>query len=330
MRPIFPKKLKAGSEIRVLSLSDSLQSVPLSIRRLALQRLKKLGYKITFGKRALKKNSFGSLPLSDRLADFNEAVMDKNVAMILAADGGYNVNQLLPELDYKLIRNNPKIICGYSDITALTNAIYAQSGVVTYSGPLFQSFGMLKGFEYTQDYFQKIIQGTKPIKLTSANTWSDDQWKKNQNRRLFIKNNGYSVINPGRAEGAIVGGNLCTLNLLQGTKYLPSLADKIIFIEDDDLVTDYFAQEFERNLVSLLQQPGAKKIKALLIGRFQTRCQITLPILKQIIKTKSALKNIPVVANLDFGHTSPQFTFPIGGQIKIIAGRKADITLIHS
>lgn len=328
MKTIFPKKLKTGDEIRILSLSDSLACLPKSICRLAEKRLAKLSYKVTYGKNSFKKDALGSLSVADRLQDFTEAIADKNVALILAADGGYNVNQLLPELDYDLIRKNPKIICGYSDITALTNAIYAKIGVITYNGPLFQSFGMLKGFDYTENCFQKAIQGEKPVKLVPAEFWSDDKWKTNQNRRLFIKNNGYAVLNPGQAEGNIIGGNLCTLNLLQGTKYMPSLADKILFIEDDDLVTEYFAQEFERNLVSLLQQPGAEKIKALVLGRFQKRCRLSLPLLKKIISTKKILKSIPVIANVDFGHTSPQITFAIGGRAKIAANTKVDITFL--
>lgn len=331
MRPLFPKKIKQGQEIRILTLSGSLRAVPPPIRRAAAERLIKLGYAVTFGKRAMKQDALGSSSVADRISDFNDAIRDENVAMILAADGGYNVNQLLPKLDYQLIRKNPKIICGYSDITALANAIYKKSGVVTYSGPVFQTFGMKKGFEYTEKFFQKIASKQATLlKLTPAKTWSDDLWKKNQNKRIFLKNKGYATLNPGTAQGTIIGGNLCTLNLLQGTGYLPKLKNAVLFIEDDDLVTINFAKEFERNLVSLLQQPSAIGIKALVVGRFQKKCRITIPLLKKIVLANPILNRIPIVANVDFGHTSPQITFPIGGTVKIIASNKnAQITLVR-
>lgn len=90
-----------------------------------------------------------------RIKDLHEAFLDNNVKMILTAIGGYNSNQLLRYIDYDIIKNNPQIICGFSDITALLNAIYTKSGLVTYSGPHFSNFGMNKGLEYTIRYFNE-------------------------------------------------------------------------------------------------------------------------------------------------------------------------------
>src|SRR5699024_2083738 len=155
---------------------------------------------------------------------------DKNVKAILTVIGGYNVNQILDYIDYDLIKENPKIICGFSDITALTNAIYAKAGMITYSGPHFSSFGMKKGFEYTEKYFKKMLMQSESIEIESSNEWSNDSWFKNQENRTFIKNVGMKIINEGEAEGKIIGGNLCTLNLLQGTEYMPDLEETILFI----------------------------------------------------------------------------------------------------
>ena len=93
-----------------------------------------------------------------RVEDLNEAFRDENVKAILTVIGGFNSNQLLDYIDYEAIKNNPKIFCGFSDITALSNAIYAKTGVVTYSGPHYSSFGMLKGFEYSLEYFKKMFK----------------------------------------------------------------------------------------------------------------------------------------------------------------------------
>jgi muramoyltetrapeptide carboxypeptidase LdcA involved in peptidoglycan recycling len=133
---------------------------------------------------------------------------------------------------------------------------------------------------------------------------------------VFEKNEGYVVLNEGCCEGTILGGNLCTLNLLQGTEYMPSLANSILLLEDDSESQPLI---FDRDLQSLLHQPGFSEVKGMLIGRFQRDSKMTDQHLERIIQSKRELANIPVIANLDFGHTTPQITFPIGGKGKIVA-----------
>jgi muramoyltetrapeptide carboxypeptidase LdcA involved in peptidoglycan recycling len=140
-----------------------------------------------------------------------------------------------------------------------------------------------------------------------------------QENREFIKNEGFKVINEGAAEGMTIGGNLCSFNLLQGTEYMPSLEDAILFIEDDELAGDYTAVVFDRDLQSLIQQPGFKGVKGIAIGRFQKASNMTMEKLTYIIKTKKELDNIPVVYGFDFGHTTPHLTFPLGGKASLIA-----------
>jgi muramoyltetrapeptide carboxypeptidase LdcA involved in peptidoglycan recycling len=127
------------------------------------------------------------------------------------------------------------------------------------------------------------------------------------------------LINVGEAEGKIIGGNLCTLNLLQGTQFMPSLENTILFIEDDDASGDLFDVEFDRNLQSLIHQPGFSSVRGIVIGRFQKKGYISQDKLKKIIKTKKELENMPVIYGVDFGHTTPMITFPIGGKAKLIA-----------
>jgi len=129
-----------------------------------------------------------------------------------------------------------------------------------------------------------------------------------------MKNNGFLVINEGKAEGEIIGANLCTFNLLQGTEYMPNFKNNILFIEDD---YESKPHHFDRDLQSLIHLPDFNQIKGIVIGRFQKASEMTNEKLIKIIKTKKELNNIPVIANLDFGHTTPIFTFPIGGKVSI-------------
>lgn len=128
------------------------------------------------------------------------------------------------------------------------------------------------------------------------------------------------MINEGNAEGTILGANLCTFNLLQGTEYIPSLDDSILFIEDDETSKSF---DFDRNLQSLIHLPDFSEVKGIVIGRFQKASEMTNSLLTQIIKTKKELNNIPVLTNVDFGHTSPIISFPVGGTCKVEATKKS-------
>ena len=313
---MIPQKLKKGDEIRLISPSSSLSIISQGMRKIAINRLTGLGFKVTFSEHVEESNEFNSSSIKSRVDDLHAAFKDKNVKGILTTIGGFNSNQLLTYLDYDLIKKNPKVLCGYSDITALQNAIYKKTGLVTYSGPHFSTFGMLKGFEYTQEYFTKCLMQDKPFEILPSKEWSDDEWYRDQNNRKFVKNNGFKAINYGKAEGTLIGANLCTFNLLQGTDYMPNLKDKILFIEDDE---ESKPQHFDRDLQSLIHQSGFEGVKGLVIGRFQNASKISYELLTKIIKTKKELDHIPVVYGLDFGHTSPYLTFPIGGTISIYA-----------
>ena len=274
-------------------------------------------------------DDFKCASIEDRIEDLHNAFKDKNVKMIITAIGGYNVNQLLDYIDYELIRNNPKIVCGFSDITALLKAIYAKTGLVTYVGPQFFSFGMKYGFEYTDKFFKKIFMEKENITVYSSEKWSNDTWMKNQENREFIKNGGMEVLAYGEATGRIVGGNLCTLNLLQGTEYMPNLNNSILFIEDDSETGKAFIKEFDRNLQSLLHSAKKMKINGIVIGRAEKISEMNVKKWREIIETKRELKDIPIVINADIGHTTPIFTFPIGGIANIVTNDKSIIIEIE-
>ncbi len=326
---IVPPKLKQGDEIRIIAPAKSLSLLSEDLVKLATESFEKQGFKITFSKNCKEKDMFNSSSVKSRVEDLHEAFSDKNVKAVFTVVGGFNSNQILKYLDYDLIKNNAKILCGYSDITALVNAITAKTGMVTYSGLHFSTWGMKKGFEYNLEYFKKCLIEKDKFEVKPSETWSDDAWYKDQENRTFIDNEGFVILNKGEAEGTILGGSLCTLNLLQGTEFMPNISNSILFLEDDDLVGEYFDVEFDRNLQSLICQPNFEKVKGIVIGRFQKKTDMDFEKLKYIIGTKEELKNIPIVANADFGHTNPLITFPIGGTAKLMVDDKVELTILR-
>jgi muramoyltetrapeptide carboxypeptidase LdcA involved in peptidoglycan recycling len=255
------------------------------------------------------------------------AFADPEVAGILTVIGGFNSNELLPYLDWSLIAANPKIFCGYSDITAVQNAILARAGLVTYSGPHWSSFGMRDHFEQTQRWFVQALFEEGAIELRPAQAWTDDLWFLDQDSRNVHPNQGWWPLRPGQATGRIIGGNLSTLNLLPGTGYMPSLGGALLMVEDD-AISD--ADTFARNLTSLLQLSDAIGVQGLVIGRFQQASRVTRSLLEQIIGRQDRLAGLPVLANVDFGHTNPLATFPIGGWAALSVGATSTLRITDS
>lgn len=309
-------RLKPSDEIRVIAPSRSMAIIKGEQLRIAQERLNQLGFTVTFGKNAEVHDAFFSSSIEERVDDLHDAFADPNVKGILTVIGGYNANQLLKYIDFELIKSNPKVFCGFSDITALQGAIYRKTGLISYSGPHFSSFGVKHGVEYTLESFISAVTNDAPYEIFPSSHWSDDPWYLDQDDREFIKQDGYMILHEGQAEGTLIGGNLSTLNLLQGTEYMPSLENSILFIEDDE---ESHPLAFDRDLQSLLHLPDARGIKGILIGRFQKNSQVTEEALRMIIASKKELKGIPVIANVNFGHVHPFATIPIGGKASISA-----------
>ena len=291
---IVPEKLKSGSHVRVIAPSRSLGIISEDCRRIARARFAEMGLTVSFGKNVEMTDRFLSSPVRARLDDLHEAFADKSVDAVLTAIGGFNAVELLSQIDYGLIKANPKIFCGFSDITALSCAIYAKTGLVTYSGPHFSSFGMVKGFDYTLDCFKKSFFQKEAFALCPSPEWSDDPWYLNQDERHFVRNDGIWAIRPGKAEGTIIGGNLGLLDELKGTPYL-------------------------------CLHPDFKRVRALVIGRFEPQNQMNRVQLEEILLSKKELEGLPIIANADFGHTAPIFTFPVGGR-GFVDGERIELT----
>lgn len=317
MEKIIPAKLCSGDEIRVVAPSTGLKIIGSDSRANAAARFAEMGLKVSFAKNTNDENfdRFGTSDIQKRVDDIMDAFVDSKVKAIFTIIGGFNSNQLLPYLDYNLIKKNPKIICGFSDITALLNGIYAQTGLVTFLGPHYSSFGMKHGFDYTWDMMKKMLMGEAKAEIKPSAEWSDDLWFINQDERTFIPNNGYWVLHEGEASGRLVGGNLCTQILLLGSAYWPGFKEDTVLLVEDTSGSD--GKTFLRNLQALAYQPDFDKVKGVVIGRFQKGSQISREDLVYIVNSIPQLKNIPILANVDFGHTTPMLTLPIGGVAKI-------------
>ncbi|WP_419881103.1 S66 family peptidase [Peribacillus sp. B-H-3] len=304
-------KLKVGDEIRIIAPSRSLAIIKGEQRRIAEERLNKMGFAVTFGKNSLHHDEFFSNSIEDRIADLHDAFKDPNVKGILSAAGGYNANQLLGYLDFDLIRSNPKVFCGYGDSTALSLAIYKKTGMITYSGPDFSSFGMKSYFDYTVKHFAKAIMIQEEFELDPSDIWNDESWLLEDEQRVMHENPGYHAICAGEGEGVIIAGSLSGINSLQGTEYMPSLSNSILFLEENE---EMHPPAFDRGLQSLLQHHESSGLKGLVIGRFQKESGMTDYALQKIIDSKKELHGLPVISNASFGHVHPFATIPIGAK----------------
>lgn len=288
------------------------------------RRFAELGLEVTFGRHVDERDVYDSAAITSRVADLHDAFADPDVRGVLTVIGGFNSNELLPHLDWELIARNPKIFCGYSDITALQNAILARTGLVTYSGPHWSTFGMRDHFDQTLIWFQQAVLTDQPFEIHPATLWTDDLWFFDQDARTVAPGSGWWPLQPGSAEGRLVGGNLCTFNLLQSTEYRPPLAGAVLLVEDGYLTNSV---EFARDLTSVLQLPDAGELTGLIIGRFQRASGIDRHILEEIVARQPALTGIPVLANVDVGHTNPLATLPIGGHIELHATNTTQLTI---
>ena len=319
MQKIIPAPLKTGDEIRIVAPSRGIKIIGPDSREIARQRFEEMGLKVVYAENAVDDNwdLMGTTEIAKRAADINEAFADTRVKAIFTMIGGFNSNQLLPFLDYELIKKHPKIFCGFSDITALLNGIYAKTGLVTFSGPHFSSFGMKKGFDYTWQVMKTMLFGKGSYTVVPSEEWSDDLWFIDQEKRSFIKNEGYWIIHSGTARGTIIGGNLGTFNLLLGSSYRPEFKkDTILFVENC-FESSGDGATFLRELQALAYQPDFKNVKAVLIGRFQKASAVDENKLRYIVNAIPQLDNLPVIGNVDFGHTTPMLTFPIGGACEL-------------
>lgn len=324
--PVYPAPLEPGSHVRVIAPSRNRTIIAANPETVSVAEatLASLELTLSYGANVDATDPYDSSPAALRVADLHDAFADPDVDGILTVIGGFNCNEMLPLIDWDLIANNPKVFCGYSDTTALQNAIQARTGVVTYSGPAWSTFGMKLHNEKTVESFRAAVMSTAPYEVTASDWFTDDAWFLDQDNRSVERTDRWWPLQDGVAEGRIVGGNLGTLALLHGTPNAPSLRDAVLLIEEDE-EEHYFA--FRRLFHQLFQQPEAETIRGVVIGRFQGESRVTREGLADLVASVPTLAGKPVVANADFGHTNPMVTYPIGGVARVEAGDSVSVRI---
>ena len=260
-----------------------------------------------------------------------ELYTNPDIDGILCSIGGFNSKALLPFLDYDAIRNHPKVLVGYSDATALLVAILVKSFTVTFHGPaVLPEWGEFpEPLAYTLACFTRVTGGETPYTYHPPASWTHEflEWGSDRELRArrALASPGWRTIIPGRACGRLMGGNVETLNMLAGTPYLASLEKSIIFLEATD--AEAYLPRFDRALTHLEQAGVFRQATALLIGRCPDAHSERGVDLDFIARSLGGRLGIPVAADLDFGHTDPKMTLPLGIQAEIIAGETVHLTL---
>lgn len=257
--------------------------------------------------------------IEDRIIDIHSAYKNSQIDLIMAYSGGFNCNQLLDYIDWELIMNNPKCFCGMSDITVLCNAIYAKTGQVTFLGPVFTQFATFgdNKADFSYEYFIKLLHD-RYFKIPFSEMWSEDRWKTCYSKEEV------SFFNFQDFSGTLIGGNLSSFALLCGTPYFPRAEKTVLLLEEDDHVrtmesgngADFF---FERQLTQLTQMDFFDTVQAILVGRFKKASCMNAEKIKEFLKNNPKLAHLPIIYGLDFGHTNPILTFPIGGKCRCCA-----------
>jgi muramoyltetrapeptide carboxypeptidase len=299
---VKPKRLRSGETIGIISPASS----PDDLLRInnGVQYLEKLGYRVEVGKNVGLQTGYLAGSDQERVNDLHDMFRNKNVKAIFSVRGGYGSGRLLDKIDYKLIRNNPKIFVGYSDINALQMAFLAKTGLVTFAGPMVAVDFHEEVSHFTEEVFWRTITSNKKI----------GKLKNPRNEKFYL-------LNKGRAQGRILGGNLSMFSSLMGTDYLPKLTGAILLLED----INEAPYRIDRMLNQLRLAKVLKQIGGIILGHF-VDCYEPDPnkrtfSLNEVIIEYFQNQKLPVLYNVKHGHIKDNITIPYGTKCILNASR---------
>ncbi len=309
MHPILPPKLHPGDLIAIIAPA----STPATQERVdgGVAYLEKRGYRVVVGKHVTDVHGYLAGTDEARLEDLNGFIRDPKVRGIFAVRGGYGTPRILDGVDYGALKRDPKVLVGYSDLTALQLAIFARTTMVTFSGPM-TGVEMWKEIDpFTESQFWGMVEG--------------------KTEHIVLRNpTGHParILRPGSAEGTLIGGNLSLLISLIGTQYLPALHGTVLAIED----VDEAPHRVDRMLAQLKNAGALGDAAALLYGQF-TDCvpsDASKPFLSvdQVLEEYAAETSGPVVKELLFGHIPQKFTLPLGVRVRV-DGAKGEVEVLE-
>ena len=324
---ILPYRLNKGDTIGLFSPSSPASYGWTDGVSPAVSFLKEQGFNIKLGSLTGKKDFYRSGSIEERA---DELIVSPEVKCIMAVSGGCVSNSLLPYINYDYLRENPKIIIGFSDVTAILLAVYAKTGLVTYYGPVLSCFGRKPPLHFeTYQYMNNILLGNNaiPYIFPVPVHWTEDYIDADEDIEYTMYENNIVTLNDGIAEGRLIACNLNTLMGFMASEYMPEIiVGDILLIEDKNIDAETLEKEF-----SMLKVSGIfNKLGGLIIGKhidFNDRStgQKHYEILQEVMGEV----NFPVLAEFDCSHSMPMLTVPIGCKIKLDATKK-QVTLLES
>ncbi len=296
--PLKPPRLKKGDLVGLTVPGSSINEEELQD---SVKNLENLGFKVFYTDRILAKAGFLGGTDKQRADDLNEMFANKEVKGIFCARGGYGSNRLAELINYDLVKKNPKVVCGYSDITALIYLLYSKTGLIAFHGPVAtSSFN-----EFSVNHFVNTLM--EPKDTYTMHCANDEDMKKVAYQRY--------ALNLGKAEGELAGGNLTIVNSFIGTPYDIDLDGKILFIEE----VQEEPYRIDRMLTQLVQSGKLDKVKGIAMGVF-SGCEEKEDdpsfkdsfTLREVITDRLSKLNVPIIYGLSFGHIVNKFTLPVG------------------
>ena len=290
---ILPPALREGDTIGLISPAGPINEEKIQN---AMENVLNMGLNYKIGQSATKESGYLAGTDKERLEDIHNMFANPDIKAIWCIRGGFGCTRILPHLNYDLIKNNPKILIGYSDVTALLSAIYIKTGLVGFHGPVAGAVQTI--------YSKYILNSLIMDKSSNCEIIA-------KNEMLFEKNYPNYIIRPGQGSGNLVGGNLSLLSAMCGTPYLPPFKNNIVFIED----IGEKPYRLDRMLTQLIQGSDIKEANGIVLGNFvdcEKKEGERSYALKEVILDKIGSLNIPSLYGMPFGHMDDQCTLPIG------------------
>jgi muramoyltetrapeptide carboxypeptidase len=299
---ILPKRLKKGDKIGLIAPGYSVKPEVLEEAKKALTTM---GFTSYHTERIIGNYGYFSNTDAQRAEDLNEMFADPKIDGILCARGGYGCTRILSLIDYENIKSNPKVLIGFSDVTALLNGIYRETGLIGFHGPV----GSTLNDPYSMEQLRKVVMHPSESLII--------QNKELRDLALIIDPE-YEryTITEGTATGRLVGGSLTLVNALIGTPHEIDFTDALVCLED----VEEAPYRIDRMLTQLIKGPTFKKAAGIVFGVCAGCNESTHPdsfSLKEVILDRIRPLNIPAVYGMSFGHVENNFTFPIGINAKL-------------